>query len=239
MIKKIVIIFLLATALLQAQSPNSGSDPQLAELESRESAEMPVPFGVIVSAMNPIYNTEVELRGFTSLAYDFMLYYDTWQLGYAHKEYGDAFMLMARTFGRDDYGGLYFEYGNSTDFQTKSKEDSGITKDEFGKFPFYGIGLHGQSGFDSSFSWSGYWDIAFGVYAMDESPKYFNLEVGFGMRLPISTTAVYLHLIGFFYRNPNVEFPITENIKYDDNDWRFDQNVGIKVRMSLGLNFQH
>ncbi len=232
------LLFLLSLSLsgqLYSQEPNTAQDPVLENYKEMESAQMPALGGMMIDASYPLTLEVYELIDeyqdeFVVLRYGIQFYYDTWQVGYSNKEYGNLFNITARFLGRDAYSGLYFEFGQSFDLpRTDGRIESGM---------IYGIGNAGQLGYGPDAKLSSIWDVSSGVFIVDDlSYLYINVLLGGGYRIPISSTAAYVHLILRLNFNPQDErYFQSPNAEIETDFVGILYSIGLKVSYAINFN---
>jgi hypothetical protein len=153
-------------------------------------ASLATPYGLIVGGRLPLaYVTPDESSGSINkiTAIDIDAYYDTYQAGYHKKDYGNMFSLMFRTTGRDVYTGWYLEVGKST-LNVLGRESQiivGVSRSVFG------AGIRGNIVYPNNpIFWSNY-DVSVGSTNSDSGTVLYAYgQFGFGLRIPIATTAL-------------------------------------------------
>jgi hypothetical protein len=205
------LFFVLAVLTLIPLTPRlhaQEKDPYLSAPKDRKSASLPTPYGFILGGGIPVWHTTLgDGDAKTVSRFDAAAYYDTWLVGYSMKDYGNMFMIMARSTGRDVYSGYYFEFG-SKNIQAAAQEELG----SFGSTAvdtitatrtLLGLGFRGMSGFSESASLALLYDVSLGITKTSVSSEtsldfYMYSELGIGSRIPISTFALTIGADGFF-----------------------------------------
>lgn len=178
---------LLFSGVCRAQAPNSPKDPYTIDDNRRVYAGLPVPFGIILDSKLPITSTAAYYPSpGTTFGADF--YYDAWQIGFHHMDYGNMVRLGARSLGRDPWTGWYIEYGpatvnrGDTSFSYQSLGIGAHWTWLWGKKTQYGLTIGLAGGSTSGKGWNGSYEYA---------------SIGFEVRVPISSYALTLEATPF------------------------------------------
>lgn len=232
------LFLLLCSAIASAQD----ADPYTLDPEKRSSASTPIPAGVIVNLAYPLWGTviadqgdqDVELDKF--LRYEIFGYIDAWQVGYLHQVYGDAFVFMPRTIGRDAYEGWYFLLGSQSGKQASAQFPTGV---EFGR-TIYGLGSRLTGGYDDKVGFSydidfmlGYAsgnDVIVGDSVIGETGSSFLIKTtgSVGARIPVGISGMSIGAYGdlLFY-------PHQDDI---NGDLFIHIELGLKLTGAFNLN---
>lgn len=204
-------------------------DPYTVDPASRLKASLPVAYGLILTGTYPF------VGGTTSDFYDYesqfffsiQAYYDTWQLGYSHKPYGNTFSLTFRSVGRDPFVGWYIEYGSQTVRQQLVLDSIEYL---FSR-TLYGIGSRYTNGYgkETKFQFSS--GLSGGIASVDDVDErldvYLSCDLGVGARIPIGISGLSLGVYGMA-----TLYPSSHNISAES---ALDYELGGYA--SFGLNF--
>lgn len=220
------LLFCIFTSLLTAQD---SPDPHETDLLNWDRAELPLPYGFVANAEFFVYGLEDDRADpIPSFGADF--YYDAWQLGFHHEQWGNVFRLMTRTIGRD-----FVNYGFWIEYGWHSQDVYGPTLDEFG-FPdgseltgsesvgAFGAGFRYAAGYSSNFS------ATWGIEASGGS-THARLAMPLGLRLPIDEYVARLEVTPAI-----VGYSVGDDYDYGDSE--FEGIFGIWVSTIFGMNFE-
>jgi hypothetical protein len=189
----IIVMIAICTpgATLQAQDADPDADPFTVEQIDRYRAELPTPFGAIVTKGWTVVKYAARTADIRPrLGVD--LYYDTWQLGLNRREYGDFVSLYNRTSGRDAYIGWFIEVGSI------EKEDRRDTQNvSIGMVTQYGLGVEGGFGFAEHVVGTFNYRLAVGLTG------YALIEIGGGLRIPVDVHGIRIGVKAFGGLSPS------------------------------------
>lgn len=193
-------LLLVALALVHTPAAAQQDYDPITEPKRRPDAEMPLNVGIVTGLTEPIsipyleQSTIKKPERYRNTRFEVGAYIDTWQAGFAHKDYGDMFSFGTRTVGRDIASGLYLELGS------KSFEDT-VTSWSISSWGIGGYGSTTSINNRVAMMYAYDWEVAFLSYAGsdsttedDEDSFYFGTRISLGPRLPLGPVA--LHLLG-------------------------------------------
>src|SRR4051812_25862290 len=88
----VLILAISPFVVARAQAPNSAKDPYIVDKEKRVYAGVPIPYGVNFNIRAP-YALSHDVDPGPTVAGGVDFYYDTWQLGLHHADYGNVARL--------------------------------------------------------------------------------------------------------------------------------------------------
>ncbi|MEO5931614.1 MAG: hypothetical protein ABIR47_16890 [Candidatus Kapaibacterium sp.] len=235
-----LLIALAFCVVCPTAAPAQQPDPFLVDAKDRRSAATPTPAGLIIGADQPIIRLNRDRNLGVLTNFDADVYYDAWQIGVHRRNQGMMASLMLRTIGRERYSGFFLEVGKTS---LTSHEPLPYSPDRPDAFDFdttlqsslvYGIGYKGNVGFGDNRMMNVAYEFSVGdSHSRFGDPSYFHIGTEFGLRFPISISALIVGISGFMDMTPLREF--TPTIAHPSPDQSFLAGIGLHARYALNF----
>lgn len=195
-------------------------------LIDRASASLPLPYGFVASGALLLQHTE-EVNNEAGPRYGIAAYYDTWQLGLYHEQYGNIVRLMNRSVGRDFVGfSVFLEAGQQsyTTYQVTRDFLGQVTRTATGTDTraLYGIGT--RFGMGHSTTTSFIWAVEFSA-----SNLHMRVQTPLGVRIPLNQHALQVNIVPSLLSNNSTE---------DNANGSPEQFLGIGISTQYAINFE-
>jgi hypothetical protein len=222
-------------------------DPYAVEARDRTKASLPLAYGFIVGGIYPAASGTGDGGPDLVTRFNIAAYLDTWQLGFAKKDYGNMFSLMMRTVGRDIPIGWFIEYGSKSvdatiEIQSQDR-DTTFTSTS------YGLGFLLSSGFSDRVKLYWHYGTTVGFSSVDGVDKedndedrfgsasqfYFDLNAGIGARIPAGPLGIVIMGTGTVGLLP-AGLRFSESSTANDQAFFYSFGIGTNVAFNLQID---